>query len=292
MTEKRLFPGMTKEQARERRTFREAQEALERRRALSEEHAKATRKTQLERDKETSEAYRRYGVESRAGMWTNKIQTSAKISGLITALGVMIGGLAYISSSADTYEDEYERIPGDYEYGYNSDGELEIYNYAGGWNKTTYKVENEPSKFSKITLQVSVGMLAMVLLQVLAIYGLNRKARKIEGMQKSGIRAMLDIAKQNPDIKIDERALATLLEIAPAVVSRMSEAEAVYFEMLMDGHLEIIENKTFYDMAVAIMEGWLRKHPKDMERVLTVFEQDSIPQGLIQKYGSRGAYGS
>lgn len=292
MTAKRLFPGITKERTEELRSFREAQEAVERQRVLSEEQAKVTRKTQLDRDKETSEAYGRYGVGSRAGMWADKIKTSARISGLITALGVMIGGLAYISSSADTYEDEYERIPGDYEYGYNSDGELEIYNYADGWEKTTYRVENEPSKFSKITLQVSVGMLAVVLLQVLAIYGLNRKARKIEGMQKSGIRAMLDIAKQNPDVKIDERALATLLEIAPAVVSRMSEAEAVYFEMLMDGRLEIIENKTFYDMAVAIMEGWLRKHPKDMERVLTVFDRDSIPQGLMQKYGSRGAYGS
>jgi len=291
MVDKRLFPGVQDDQVASRRSFREAQEALERQRATEEEQAKVAREAQLKRDRETSEAYRRYGVKSRARLWADKIKTSARISGLITGLGLMIGGVAYMISSADTYEDEYDRIPGGYEYGYNSDGELEMYNYSGGYQKSTYRVENEPSKFSKITLQVSVSMLAVVLLQVLVIYGLNRRADKIHGMQKSGIRTMLDMANQNPDIKIDERALSTLLKIAPEVVSNMSEAEAVYFEMLMDGHLEIVENKTFYDMAIAVMEGWLRTHPKDMERVLTVFDRDSIPQELMQKYGPVENYG-
>ena len=52
-----------------------------------------------------------------------------------------------------------------------------------------------------------------------------------------------------------------------------------------------MENKTFRDMAVAIMEGWLQRHPKDMELVLATFDRDSIPQELMQKYGPVENYG-
>jgi len=98
--------------------------------------------------------------------------------------------------------------------------------------------------------------------------------------------AMLDIAKRNPDIKIDENQLRKLLRIAPEVIENMSQAEAVYFEMLMNGDLEILNNKTFRDMVIAIMSGHLQKHPNDMERVLAVFERDSVPNEIMQKYAS------
>lgn len=72
-----------------------------------------------------------------------------------------------------------------------------------------------------------------------------------------------------------------LVRVVPHIIQRMSSEERIYFDMLMDGKINIQDNKTFMDMAVAIMMGHLDSHPKDAQLILDTFDERSLPDNLL-----------
>jgi len=114
----------------------------------------------------------------------------------------------------------------------------------------------------------------------------NKSARMYNEIAKQAVDTMLELKEFGHKLNLNERDIETIVEKVPDVISRMSEAERIYFDMLMNGEIDIASNKSFCDMAVAVMEGHLKTHPEDFEQILQKFEPKSIPQSLMNKYGN------
>lgn len=74
-----------------------------------------------------------------------------------------------------------------------------------------------------------------------------------------------------------------LVRVVPYVIQRMSGQERIYFDMLMEGKINIKDNKTFMDMAVAIMMGHLDSHPESAKLILDTFDERSLPDNLLSR---------
>lgn len=61
----------------------------------------------------------------------------------------------------------------------------------------------------------------------------------------------------------------------------MAPTEAVWFEMLLDGNVEIAETPEFKNMAIAVMQNYLTRHPEAIVKLLEKYDRDAIPQELM-----------
>ncbi|MBR2511378.1 MAG: hypothetical protein IKB59_04380, partial [Alphaproteobacteria bacterium] len=58
------------------------------------------------------------------------------------------------------------------------------------------------------------------------------------------------------------------------IIAKMSKENHVYFDMIINGKIDINKDKTFVDMAVAILDGYLRAHPEEEAGILSVFAEN------------------
>lgn len=135
-----------------------------------------------------------------------------------------------------------------------------------------------------------VSFLTMLSIAIGVSIDQKKRINETKQENKLNIKAvdmMLDLQKLGKEYNLNTEQVQKLVSLTPQIISDMSRDERVYFDMLMNGDIEIAENKTFLGMATAIMDGHLKKHPEDMQRVLEVFDEKSIPESLIQKYASK-----
>jgi len=92
---------------------------------------------------------------------------------------------------------------------------------------------------------------------------------------------MSDLRDSAGNINLNTEQVKRLIELAPEIVQHISREGRVYFDLLLEGKIDIKDNKTFFDMAVAVMKGHLASHPEDAKRVLVVFNEKSIPADLL-----------
>jgi len=64
----------------------------------------------------------------------------------------------------------------------------------------------------------------------------------------------------------------------------MSADKRVYFDMILDGRINIRKNDTFLKMATHIMQGHLAKHPHDINKIIDVYDWRSVPLDLLTEY--------
>lgn len=117
---------------------------------------------------------------------------------------------------------------------------------------------------------------------VLACIGLGvlRKRRAVA----KDVDVMLAIEKAAQQHKIDNKLLTKMMKVAPEIVSHMSKESAIYFEALMNGSLDCEQNTQVFAIAKSVLAGHLASHPEDMQRVLAVFDEASLPQSLVAEY--------
>jgi len=117
-------------------------------------------------------------------------------------------------------------------------------------------------------------------LVVLLIFLIDKKRYK---NYHDAAKMMLDLKELGGQFNLNTHQIKRLVDLVPDVISHMSSEERVYFDLLMEGKINIKENKTFFNMAVAVMKGHLESHPEDAKRVLEVFEEASMPTNLLLK---------
>ena len=132
----------------------------------------------------------------------------------------------------------------------------------------SYRSDKINSRFK--THACVLGIEAFILACLLIGY---RKRHK----DKNGI---LKIEKHN----LDQKFVAMMMKFVPDIVKNMSKESSVYFEMLMDGTLDYEQNPVIFEIAKSILDSHLQSHPEDMKRVLSVFDEKSLPQDILAKY--------
>lgn len=138
--------------------------------------------------------------------------------------------------------------------------------YKGGTK--SYRSDEINSRFK--THACVLGIEAFILACLLIGY---RKRHK----DKNGI---LKIEKHN----LDQKFVTMMMKFVPDIVKNMSKESSVYFEMLMDGTLDYEQNPVIFEIAKSILDSHLQSHPEDMKRVLSVFDEKSLPQDILAKY--------
>lgn len=276
---KKLFPGVSQWETDRERAWREGADAIIERdlsyAETEEEKARILRDAPLFRKTfEHDQLYRKYGAQTTK---ERDIHKRGKVYDAIAGISVCVATIAFALGTWATGAIEEEKR-------FFVNGREDV-------QELEDMFDEEIALLNNVQNGVIIGFVALFFLSMCALLGAKVRNEFLKNEKHLAVSMMLQIKKQYPNVNIDEKKLERLLKTVPEIISRMSAAEAVYFKMLIDGHLEIMENKTFRDMAVAIMEGWLQRHPKDMELVLATFDRDSIPQELMQKYGPVENYG-
>ena len=86
--------------------------------------------------------------------------------------------------------------------------------------------------------------------------------------------------------RLSDTQVAKLVAASGEIIGRMSAEERVYFDMLSSGKINIKDDKVFTDMAVAILDGYLRTHAAETENVLKIYKNNNdITTGLKKAIG-------
>lgn len=83
--------------------------------------------------------------------------------------------------------------------------------------------------------------------------------------------------------KLSDKQIAKLVSASDEIIARMSAEERVYFDMLSSGKLKIKDSKVFADMAVAILDGYLRTHPEETKKIVQIYANNkAVIKGLSE----------
>lgn len=85
---------------------------------------------------------------------------------------------------------------------------------------------------------------------------------------------MVDLEKFGKIYNLNTRQVKQLVKKSSNIIAKMSKENHVYFDMIINGKIDIDKDKTFVDMAVAILDGYLRAHPEEEAGILSVFAEN------------------
>ena len=123
----------------------------------------------------------------------------------------------------------------------------------------------------------------MAILLATTIYSLSEAKKRLDnavnGANKQ-VDIMLEIEKLAKEHNLDATAAKKIIKVAPDIVKHMSKDSRVYFDMIMEGQIAA-NDENFINIATAIMVGHLKTHPKDMELVMSTFDERSIPKEVL-----------
>lgn len=120
--------------------------------------------------------------------------------------------------------------------------------------------------------------------------GRRKKDKAIRQRVKSRhatIDMMLDIKNEKAfgrRVRLNDKSMEKLINMCPEIISNMSADDRVYFDMLLNGDIEIANNETFKNMAISVMQGHLKAHPEDLKKVMSTFDEKSIVEILSYMY--------
>lgn len=282
MAEKKLFPGVTEQDVQKQEM--EKQEAIKvaeaKRIALEEAKEKAKQKAAAEAaeakaDAERFEAYKKYLKISDKIPSMSDIKQFCIVNALAAASLFMLGNVSWLFFQEHRFQDgsaehnplykPYKAalhdayIPTNKYYGYDGDDP------DGGINE-------EPDFAPSVAWMINVFLSVCVLV--------FSSPSLFESDGKRTVDMMLGLEKFGKEYNLDTEKVRRLVNVCKDVIKRMSKDKRVYFDMLMSGDISVKDNATFQSMAVSVMSGHLQSHPEDLQMVLDVFDERSIPSEI------------
>lgn len=295
MTNKKTFPGAMNAEQRAALAKQQAEQEREALRAkrLATEKAEAAR---LIVEQKKQEAQKREAIIS-------KFAPSTMDKGRIVTLFVMLFCVNQVAGIIDRYifDNSYEESdPANNYYAKywditRQDAFHEAYDpfFHGtkGWHlygeffdyQGSYDIKQAAYHDSKVNDRWKRHMLLVGIEAFLLACIVIEDIRKRKAVAKD-VDVMLAIEKAAQQHKIDNKLLTKMMRVAPEIVSHMSKESAIYFEALMNGSLDCEQNPQVFAIAKSVLAGHLASHPEDMQRVLAVFDEASLPQSLVAEY--------
>jgi len=172
----------------------------------------------------------------------------------------------------EAYDPYFHATKGEYCYKDNS-----IDTYWKPDNKPSYRDTSKVNnRFKRHMMLVCIEALVLACV----VIGALRKRRAVA----QDVDIMLEVEKIADSKKVSSKLIRKMLNVVPEIVGHMSSESSVYFEMLLKGDFDCKQNPQVLEISKAILSGHLASHPKDMERVLAVFDEASLPQSLVAEY--------
>ncbi len=113
--------------------------------------------------------------------------------------------------------------------------------------------------------------------------GYKKRGGEHEQAAADAANFMLDWAEMGANYAINPEMLKNIMSdrFARDIIAYMAPTEAVWFEMLLDGNVELAETPEFKNMAIAVMQNYLARHPEAIVQVLQKYSRDAIPKELM-----------
>ncbi len=265
---KKLFPGVSQKQVEEKdraERLRRAQESLE----------DAARQEQAKKDV----VYKKYTPKPKglAKRVTAKMPQWLKLNVIANAALFILGSAIWVyASNTREFDPEYDGPSGPCTGPY-----LDSRTYLQAAKDANWPMVN--GEFSpELEWYITASLLTVIALITLGAAVSVAKDERQADINKSHkqIDVMLKIEKLAKEHNLDATAAKKMLNVAPEIVKRMSADSRVYFDMMLDGKVAI-SDKNFVNIATMVMAGHLQSHPEDMEQIMTVFDERSIPQEIL-----------
>ena len=280
MTDKKLFPGTTHEEI-------EKQKLL----AEQERKAKELKEQQQKEAWERAELHSKYVRQDYSLIHElehgNPMRDFFRLGLVANGVYLVFGLLEWVGT--ELHMPPYHVIRN--AWNPISDGKFIEPNDDGSEGGYVEYDKKRDGKFSPAPIwYINMAALLIAIYAMIGEYASRKKRRKEHDnnlkIDTETVDMMYDLKKLGKQYNLNTAQVEKLVKLAPAVISHMSKDESVYFNMLINGDIEIANNKTFYEMAHAIMRGHLQKHPEDIKTIMDVFAMESIPKDLLQKYNS------
>ena len=285
MAEKKLFPGVTEQDVQKQEM--EKQEAIKvaeaKRIALEEAKEKAKQKAAAEAaeakvNAERFEAYKKYLKISDKIPSMSDIKQFCIVNALAAASLFMLGNVSWFFVQGDPYMDTNGHGFADNPHykPYKAalhDAYIPTNKYHGyGWEDPDGGINEEPDFAPSVAWMINVFLSVCVLVFSSPLLFFSDGKRTVD--------MMLGLEKFGKEYNLDTEKVRRLVNVCKDVIKRMSKDKRVYFDMLMSGDISVKDNATFQSMAVSVMSGHLQSHPEDLQMVLDVFDERSIPSEI------------
>ena len=272
MTEKRTFPGAIN--AAQQELLAKQQEAEK----LAAEKANARRIAERQKsEKQKAEVQKRKKlIETFAPSMS--ASSVVKALGTIIAVNYVVGGLDRVGNDYTVDSQGYEDFIGPN----LGDAIHEAYDpyfhgAVGFYDAQSYRDSTVNDRWKRhMTI---VGIEAFILACIL----IGRTAKR-HSVTEDVDTMLLFKERVTQNKHISQSMIKKMVNVAPEIVDHMSKDSAIYFEMLMKGTFDCEQDSTVLAFAKAVLAGHLASHPADMERVLSVFDERTLPQSLVAQY--------
>ena len=272
MADKKLFPGVTEQDVQKQEM--EKQEAikvaeakrivLEKAKRAAEEKAAADA-AEAKVNAERLEAYKKYlKISDRMPTMFN-IKQFCKVNALAAASLFMLGNVSWLFVQSDPYRDS------------NGHGFVDNPNYKP-YKEALHDAYSPINTYEGSGFAPSVAWMINVFLSVCVLVVSSRLLIDTDG--KKTVKMMLELEKIGKEYNLDTEEVRRLVNVCKDIIKRMSADKRVYFDMLMSGDISVKDNATFQSMAVSVMSGHLQSHPEDLQMVLDVFDERSMPSEI------------
>ena len=296
MTEKKLFPGVTKQDIQRQevekkaaeQAVKEKQAAIQAAKKKAEKEAKA-KEEQKQFEDTIQDFYKKFG--NKVGDLKHSLHkfVFTQLAFLGVAYGIWLFG--HVEPGKDAYGDdkginlaELALSKSDFEAAdetlektgsktlaftrYFINPTLETYNLSNIFKKESY----DTNKYGWRATRAYVGLLIIIFAAISSIAEISgTKKQKI-----SDIRKLLILWQKNniENIKMEEFINK---DIVGKIISHMSGQNATIFHQILSG-----EKTVSYETAVKIMEGHLKSHTEDLQMIFDFFDERSIPESIKQ----------
>ncbi|MBR5904198.1 MAG: hypothetical protein IKZ49_01535 [Alphaproteobacteria bacterium] len=286
MTEKRTFPGALSPEQREAliRQQAEKQRKAEEAQRIAAQKAEAQRLAEnkkMQEERKRSELIERFSPKISA-------KASGITFGILFIVNYAIGGIDRAFSdfytdtsygtemSIQTGPDLGDAIHEAYDPHFHGayPDEYEYAEQKRFWSHKSHRSKEINGRWKKhmVLLAIEAFILACI---VHSIIGTRRMVRK-------DVDLLLEIEKLSKEHNIHPDIVKKMMLVTPEIIKHMSKESSVYFDLLMNGDLDYEMNPQVFYVASGILEGHLQSHPEDMEKVLKVFDVESLPARIQQ----------
>lgn len=269
MADKKTFPGALN--AAQQEALAKQQREAEKAKKLAAEQENAAR---ILANQKKKEAEKRKAI---INVFAPDLKSKLVTFGLVCLpLNALVGVMDHVLADQDPYDNDLSIIVKP------SDAIREAYDpyfHAADFSKenpTSFRDSKINNRFKRH--MVLVGIEAFILACI--IIGDLRKRNAVI----KDIDTMLSVKDLGNSYMVHKDALKKMVKVAPEIVRHMSKDSSVYFEMLMNGDFDCEQDAQVLEFAKAVLAGHLYKHPEDLNRVLSVYDESTLPQSLIAHY--------
>lgn len=283
MPGKKLFFGVSAEDLEKEIRTKEQKEAAER---VAKEAAEAAQKKYNEAEHRKN-LYKRYGIAFTSNsFFKNYVLFGGFNTIAASALVLMAASIAHAPGSRETsnpdvtrwnpYSKPFKVVLHDV---YIPTNKYYDYKYCENSDCDNIKVHENPEFKPHVAWCLNVFITLCALIYSIIFVKMNRYGRDAVDM-------MIDLKKFGEQYNLNTEKVKKLVNIANYTIERMSADERVYFDMLMNDNINIADKDTMKQFATTIMVGHLEKHPRDIEKIMKIFDERTIPKVVLDKMSS------